>query len=65
MFVCGWKLASELLYIAAKACGAWWELIKRGSGSAAPLLWIGFQRVLGIRSGRARADSTPPVALPW
>jgi hypothetical protein len=46
MLVCVWKLATELLHIPAQAYGAWWEVMERGSSYAAPLLWIGFQRVL-------------------
>ena len=63
VFVCVWKLASEFLYVPARAYGAWWEVIERGSSYAAPLLWIGFQRVLRAWSGRARADSPPLAAL--
>ena len=46
VFVCVWKLATEFLYVPARAYGAWWEVIERGSSYAAPLLWIGFQQVL-------------------
>jgi hypothetical protein len=46
MVVCLWKLTSEFLYVPARAYGAWWEVMERGSSYAAPLLWIGFQRVL-------------------
>jgi hypothetical protein len=46
MFVCVWKLATEFLHLPAQAYGAWWEVMERGSSYAAPLLWIGFQRVL-------------------
>jgi hypothetical protein len=46
MFVCVWKLATEFLHLRAQAYGAWWEVMERGSSYAAPLLWIGFQRVL-------------------
>ena len=46
MFVCVWKLVSEFLYVPARVYGFWWEVIERGSSDAAPLLWIGFQRVL-------------------
>ena len=46
LFVCVWKLGTELLYVPAQAYGAWWEVIERGSSYAAPLLWIGFQQVL-------------------
>jgi hypothetical protein len=28
----------------ARAYGAWWEVLERGSSYAAPLLWIGFQQ---------------------
>jgi hypothetical protein len=45
-FVCVWKLATELLHVPAQAFGAWWEVMERGGSYAAPLLWIGFQRVL-------------------
>ena len=48
VFACVWKLASEFLYVPARAYGAWWEVIERGSSYAAPLLWIGFQRVLRV-----------------
>ena len=48
VFACVWKLASEFLYVPAGAYGAWWEVIERGSSYAAPLLWIGFQRVLRV-----------------
>ena len=46
VFVCAWKLATELLYVPAGAYGAWWEVMERGSSYAAPLLWIGFRQVL-------------------
>jgi hypothetical protein len=46
VFVCVWKLATEFLHLPAQAFGAWWEVMERGSSYAAPLLWIGFQRVL-------------------
>ena len=49
VFACAWKLASEFLYVPAQAYGAWWEVIERGSSYAAPLLWIGFQRVVQRR----------------
>jgi hypothetical protein len=45
-FVCVWKLATELLHVPAQAFGAGWEVMERGGSYAAPLLWIGFQRVL-------------------
>ena len=44
LWVCVWKLGTELLYVPAQAYGAWWEVIERGSSYAAPLLWIGFQQ---------------------
>jgi hypothetical protein len=50
LFVCLWKLGTELLYVPAQAYGAWWEVLERGSSYAAPLLWIGFQRVLTAHS---------------
>jgi hypothetical protein len=40
LFVCAWKLGTELLYVPAQAYGAWWEVLERGSSYAAPLLWI-------------------------
>jgi hypothetical protein len=46
LFVCVWKLGSELLYVPAQAYGAWWEVIERGSSYAAPLVWIGFHHWL-------------------
>jgi hypothetical protein len=46
LFVCTWKLGTELLYVPAQAYGAWWEVLERGSSYAAPLLWIGMQQVL-------------------
>jgi hypothetical protein len=45
LFVCVWKLGTELLYVPAKAYGAWWEVLERGSSYAAPLLWLGFSQV--------------------
>ena len=49
LFVCLWKLSTELLYVPAQAYGAWWEVIERGSSYAAPLLWIAFQQVVQRR----------------
>jgi hypothetical protein len=46
LFVCIWKLGTELLYVPAQTYGAWWEVLERGSSYAAPLLWIGMQQVL-------------------
>jgi hypothetical protein len=46
VFICVWKLATEYLHVPARAYGAWWEVMERGSSYAAPLLWIGFQQVL-------------------
>ena len=46
LFVCFWKLGTELLHVPAQAYGAWWEVLERGSSYAAPLLWIGFQQFL-------------------
>jgi hypothetical protein len=48
LFVCAWKLGTEFLYVPAQAYGAWWEVLERGSSYAAPLLWIGMQRVLTV-----------------
>jgi hypothetical protein len=41
-----WKHATEFLYVPAQIYSAWWEVMERDSGYAAPLLWIGFQREL-------------------
>jgi hypothetical protein len=57
-FVCVWKLATELLHVPAQAFGAGWEVMERGSSYAAPLLWIGFQRVLSAH-GVAVQGSIP------
>jgi len=46
LFVCVWKLATELLYVPAQAYGAWWEVMERGSSYVAPLLWLVLQRVV-------------------
>jgi hypothetical protein len=46
LFVCVWKLGTELLYVPAQAYGAWWEVIERSSSYAAPLLWLGFSQVI-------------------
>ncbi len=54
VFVCGGKLATEFLYVSARTYGAWWEVMERGSSYAAPLFWIGFQRVLGAHGVAAR-----------
>ena len=54
VFVCVWKLATEFLYVPARAYGAWWEVIERGSSYAAPLLWIGFQQVLTVHGVTAQ-----------
>jgi hypothetical protein len=54
VFVCVWKLATELLHVPARAYGAWWEVMERGSSYAAPLLWIGFQQVLSARGVAAQ-----------
>jgi hypothetical protein len=53
LFICLWKLGSELLYVPAQAYGAWWEVIERGSSYAAPLVWISFHQWL-----RAHGAST-------
>jgi hypothetical protein len=44
--VCLWKLGTEGLYVPAQAYGAWWEVLERSSSYAAPLVWIGLQRVV-------------------
>jgi hypothetical protein len=59
VFVCVWKLGTELLYVPARAFGAWWEVMERGSSYAAPLLWIGFQRVLNVYGVAAQG------LIPW
>jgi hypothetical protein len=64
-FVCVWKLGAEFLYVPAKAYGAWWEVIKRSSSYAAPLLWIDFQQVLTARRQCAGTDSPTLASLAW
>lgn len=49
VFLCVWKLATELLHVPAQAFGAGWEVMERSGSYAAPLLWIGFQRVLSAQ----------------
>jgi hypothetical protein len=40
IFVFVWKLGTEFLYVPAHAYGAGWEMLERGGGYAAPLLWV-------------------------
>ena len=54
LFVCTWKLGTEGLPVPAQAYGAWWEVIKRGSSDAAPLLWIGAHQVLAAHGVTAQ-----------
>lgn len=37
LFVCGWKLLTELLFVVAGANGAWWEVVERGGSYMVPL----------------------------
>jgi hypothetical protein len=53
LFVCAWKLGTEFLYVPAQAYGAWWEVLERGGSYAAPLLWLGFHRVLAAHGAAA------------
>jgi hypothetical protein len=46
LFVCTWKLGTELLHVPAQAYGAWWEVLERSGSYTVPLLWIGCQHVL-------------------
>jgi hypothetical protein len=75
LFVCAWKLGTEFLYVPAQAYGAWWEVLERGGSYAAPLLWLGFQRILAAHGataqgliprcwGRARAGGDQLTAEP-
>src|SRR5207248_10835566 len=52
LFVCVWKLGTELLHVPAQAYGAWWEVMERGGSYAAPLVWIGFSHVLCAQGAR-------------
>jgi hypothetical protein len=54
LFVCAWKLGTEFLHVPAQAYGAWWEVLERGSSYAAPLLWLGFHRVLASHGAAAQ-----------
>jgi hypothetical protein len=54
VFVCVWKLGIEFLHVPAQAYGAWWEVLERGSSYAAPLLWLGFHRVLAAHGAAAQ-----------
>ena len=54
LFVCAWKLGTEVLYVPAQAYGAWWEVLERGSSYATPLLWITVQQVLAAHGVTAQ-----------
>jgi hypothetical protein len=54
LFVCAWKLGTEFLHVPAQAYGAWWEVLERGGSYAAPLLWLGFHRVLAAHGAAAQ-----------
>ncbi len=59
LFVCGWKIASELLYPMTGA--PWWEFVERGGSYTAPLLLFLAQR---IQRGAAPRKSTVPAFTP-
>ncbi|MGW0394161.1 hypothetical protein ACWDYJ_25405 [Streptomyces sp. NPDC003042] len=46
LFVCAWKIATELLYVTSGAYGAPFEVIERASCYAAPLALICFIKIL-------------------
>ncbi|MFF5973904.1 hypothetical protein ACFY7C_20475 [Streptomyces sp. NPDC012769] len=56
LFVCVWKIATEMLYVTSGAYGAPFEVIERASCYAAPLALICFIKVL--------ARETPPTPTP-
>jgi hypothetical protein len=56
VFVLGWKLCTEMLYVTMGAYGAGWEVIERASAYAAPLALICFLSVL------SRQQRHPSVA---
>lgn len=55
VFVCAWKLATELLFVTAGAYGAGFEVIERSGAYAAPLALIWLGAVLAREEGPARA----------
>jgi hypothetical protein len=63
LFVCVWKLGTELCYVPAQAYGAWWEVIERGSSYAAPLLWIAFAQVVQRLQRHGPRSPRRPLSL--
>ena len=59
LFICGWKIASELLYPMTGA--PWWEFVERGGSFTAPLLLFLTQR---IQRGAALRKSVVPALTP-
>ncbi|MEV3992552.1 hypothetical protein AB0J57_26940 [Streptomyces sp. NPDC049837] len=67
--VCGWKIATEMLYVTSGARGAVFEVIERASAYAAPLALICVMAAVtgaahGRRSGDGAADAATPARVP-
>ena len=52
VFVCLWKLATELLFVTAGAYGAGFEVIERASAYAAPVVLIWLAAILAREQER-------------
>ena len=61
LFICGWKIATELLYPASG--DSWWEFIERGGSYVAPLLLFLIQRMMA-RAPVAEQVDVQPSSLP-
>lgn len=59
LFICAWKISTEMLYVTSGAYGAGFEVIERAGSYAAPLALICFMTVLA-RETRARPRRTAP-----
>jgi hypothetical protein len=65
LFVCGWKLLTELLYVFAGADGAFWEVVERGGCYMAPLSGLCLAYCLRMRTGVAAAHRKADPGGPY
>lgn len=62
VFVCVWKIATEMLYVTSGARGAAFEVIERASSYAAPLALICILAILTHKAEKRLGDSRMPLA---
>ncbi|NGO13739.1 hypothetical protein G5C60_40635 [Streptomyces sp. HC44] len=64
LFVCAWKIATEMLYVTSGARGAGFEVIERSSSYAAPLALILVMAVLARTAQPRSGDEAPAGSHP-